>query len=183
MSRVVQLDPATPDDVRIVSQQLGRPARNVVGIAARCVCGAPTVVSTSPRLDDGTPFPTFYYLTHPAATAAVSTLEAEGRMPHLAALLVPGEAPEAAPALAAQYRAAHLAYLADREAVAVVEEIAGISAGGMPDRVKCLHALVGHALAAGPGVNPIGDLALAEAAWSPDVCECTHDRVGSELVP
>ncbi len=115
---MVQLDPATADDVRIVSQQLGRPARNVVGIAARCVCGAPTVVSTSPRLDDGTPFPTFYYLTHPAATAAVSTLEAEGRMPHLAALLVQGDD---ADALAAQYRAAHLAYLADREAVAVVD--------------------------------------------------------------
>ena len=168
---MVKLDPPTADDVRIVSQQLGRPARNVVGIAARCVCGAPTVVSTSPRLDDGTPFPTFYYLTHPAATAAVSTLEAEGRMPQLAALLVDE--------VAAQYRAAHLAYLADREAVAVVEEIAGISAGGMPDRVKCLHALVGHALAAGPGVNPIGDLALAEATWSPEVCECTHDRADS----
>ena len=171
MTVVVKLDPPTADDVRIVSQQLGRPARNVVGIAARCVCGAPTVVSTSPRLDDGTPFPTFYYLTHPAATAAVSTLEAEGRMPQLAALLE-GD-------VAAQYRAAHLAYLADRESVAVVDEIAGISAGGMPDRVKCLHALVGHALAAGPGVNPIGDLALAEAAWSPEVCECTHDRADS----
>ncbi len=176
---MVRLDPPTADDVRIVSQQLGRPARNVVGIAARCVCGAPTVVSTSPRLDDGTPFPTFYYLTHPAATTAVSTLEAEGRMPHLAALLTDDETPQAAPGIAAQYRAAHLAYLADREAVAVVDEIAGISAGGMPDRVKCLHALVGHTLAAGPGVNPIGDLALAEAAWSPDVCECTHDRADS----
>ena len=40
-------------------------------------------------------------------------------------------------------------------------EIAGISAGGMPDRVKCLHVLVAHALAAGPGVNPLGDEALA----------------------
>ena len=78
----------TEADVRTVSRQLGRPARDVVGIAARCVCGAPTVVSTRPRLHDGTPFPTFYYLTHPAATAAVSTLEAEGDMPGLAALLV-----------------------------------------------------------------------------------------------
>jgi len=157
-------DEPTPDDVRVVSRQLGRPARDVVGIAARCACGAPTVVSTRPRLADGTPFPTFYYLTHPAATAAVSTLEAEGEMPGLAALLV-GETAD-------RYRDAHLAYIADRESFGVVEEIAGISAGGMPDRVKCLHALVGHALAAGPGVNPIGDLALERAAWSPDVCEC-----------
>jgi hypothetical protein len=157
-------DPATDDDVRTVSRQLGRPARDVVGIAARCICGAPTVVSTRPRLSDGTPFPTFYYLTHPAATAAVSTLEAEGDMPGLAALLVDD--------VADAYRAAHEQYIADRESIAVVEEVAGISAGGMPDRVKCLHALVGHALAAGPGVNPIGDLALARAAWSPLVCEC-----------
>jgi hypothetical protein len=122
------------------------------------------VVSTRPRLTDGTPFPTFYYLTHPAATAAVSTLEAEGQMPGLAALLVEDTAEH--------YRRAHLSYLADRESVAVIDEIAGISAGGMPDRVKCLHALVGHALAAGAGVNPIGDLALERASWNPEVCEC-----------
>ncbi|WP_166878321.1 MULTISPECIES: DUF501 domain-containing protein [unclassified Salinibacterium] len=157
-------DPPTEADIRTVSHQLGRPARNVIGIAARCVCGNPTVVSTKPRLDDGTPFPTLYYLCHPAATAAISTLEAEGVMPELAALLV-GD-------VAAAYQAAHEAYLADRESIEVVPEIAGISAGGMPSRVKCLHALAGHALAAGPGVNPIGDLALERATWSPAVCEC-----------
>lgn len=158
------LEPPSDEDVRIVSRQLGRPARGVVGIAARCVCGAPTVIATRPRLDDGTPFPTFYYLTHPAATAAISTLEAEGQMPGLAALLV-GE-------VAGAYRGAHESYLADRAGVAEVGEIAGISAGGMPDRVKCLHALAAHALAAGPGVNPIGDLALSRAAWSPTACRC-----------
>lgn len=159
-------DPPTDEDIRTVSQQLGRPARNVIGIAARCVCGAPTVVATKPRLDDGTPFPTLYYLSHPAATAAVSTLEATGVMPELAALLE-GE-------LAEKYAAAHRSYLADRESLDEVAEIAGISAGGMPERVKCLHALVGHSLAAGPGVNPIGDLALLRCSWSPTVCECVH---------
>jgi len=163
--------PATELDVETVSRQLGRPARDVVGIAARCVCGAPTVVSTRPRLRDGTPFPTFYYLTHPAATAAVSTLEAEGEMPGMAALLV-GD-------VAAAYARAHESYIADREAVLVVEQIDGISAGGMPDRVKCLHALVGHALAAGSGVNPIGDVALERAAWSPLVCECLDYSSGA----
>ena len=157
-------DPPTEADIATVSAQLGREARDVVGIAARCVCGSPTVVSTRPRLADGTPFPTFYYLTHPAATAAVSTLEAEGRMPQLAALLEDD--------VATAYRAAHGQYLADRATYGDVPEVEGISAGGMPDRVKCLHALVGHALAAGPGVNPIGDLALAEASWSPEVCQC-----------
>jgi len=160
-------DAPTAEDIATVSHQLGRPARNVIGIAARCVCGAPTVVSTSPRLADGTPFPTLYYLSHPAATAAISTLEANGVMTELAARLEE-------PAMAEAYAAAHAAYLADREGIDHVEEIAGISAGGMPVRVKCLHALAGHALAAGPGVNPIGDLALELATWSPLVCQCAE---------
>jgi len=161
-------DPPSADDIDVVSAQLGRPARNVIGIAARCVCGNPTVVATRPRLDDGTPFPTLYYMSHPAATAAVSTLEATGVMPELAAQLQ-GE-------IAAAYLAAHESYIADRESIAVVEELTGVSAGGMPTRVKCLHALVGHALAAGPGVNPIGDLALERSSWRPEVCECIAPR-------
>ncbi len=62
--------------------------------------------------------------------------------------------------LAAHYRAAHEAYLAEREAIGHVPEIDGITAGGMPTRVKCLHVLIGHSLAKGPGVNPLGDEAL-----------------------
>lgn len=162
----------TDDDIRIVSLQLGRPARDVIGISARCVCGQPTVVSTRPRLGDGTPFPTLYYLCHPAATAAVSTLEANGVMTELAELLE-GEMLEA-------YQAAHESFLADRESIEHVAEIEGISAGGMPTRVKCLHALVGHSLAAGPGINPIGDLALERSGWSPNVCVCADYNDNAE---
>lgn len=148
--------------------QLGRPMRGVIAVAARCVCGNPTVVATEPRLPDGTPFPTFYYLTHPGATAAMSALEATLVMREFSDLLA--EDPE----VAAAYAAAHQAYLADRAAYGDVPEIAGISAGGMPTRVKCLHALAAHALAAGPGVNPIGDLALDRGDWSPAVCTCAE---------
>ncbi|PSL36418.1 hypothetical protein CLV49_0008 [Labedella gwakjiensis] len=162
-------DPATDDDLRVLRQQLGRPARGVLGIAARCACGRPTVVITAPRLPDGTPFPTFYYLTHPAATSAMSALEATQVMPEFAALL---EEPE----IGRQYRAAHALYLADRESVEVVPEISDFSAGGMPTRVKCLHALAAHALAAGPGVNPIGDLALERSSWSPSRCQCVIEE-------
>ncbi|MEJ1087219.1 DUF501 domain-containing protein [Microbacterium sp. Mu-80] len=161
-------EPPTAAEIDVVSEQLGRTARGVVGIAARCVCGNPTVVATAPRLADGTPFPTFYYLTHPAATAAMSTLEATQVMPELALLL--DEDAE----VAAAYQRAHEAYLADRAAFGDVPEIDGISAGGMPTRVKCLHALAGHALAAGSGVNPIGDAALARSSWSPDRCACAN---------
>lgn len=156
----------TDRDIAIVSAQLGRPARDVIGIPARCVCGAPTVVATNPRLADGTPFPTLYYLTHPAATAAMSDLEATHVMVEFGQLLDDdGE-------IRAQYERAHEQYVADREGILVVDELADISAGGMPTRVKCLHALAGHSLAAGPNVNPIGDLALARGDWSPQVCEC-----------
>ena len=157
---------ATQKDLDSVAKQLGRPVRDIVGIAARCVCGNPIVVQTKPRLQDGTPFPTVYYLSLPQATAAISTLEATGLMTELQDLLALDET------VAAEYQKAHESYLADREALGSVEEIEGISAGGMPTRVKCLHALVAHSLAKGPGVNPIGDIALKKCSWSPNWCVC-----------
>ena len=153
-------------DVAEVTRQLGRPARDILEIAARCVCGRPLVVKTNPRLADGTPFPTLYYLTQPVVTAAVSTLEATGLMAQLQERLAQD------PDLQAQYLAAHESYLAEREAILDVEETKNFSAGGMPERVKCLHALVGHSLAKGRGVNPIGDIALENLSWSPDHCSC-----------
>lgn len=153
-------------DLEALRSQLGRPVRDVLTIAARCVCGNPLVVKTAPRLGDGTPFPTLYYLTEPAATAAVSTLEASGFMATVQAELVSDLE------FAADYRAAHESYLAERGKFGAVPEVEGISAGGMPERVKCLHALVAHSLARGPGVNPVGDRALAALTWSPHQCSC-----------
>lgn len=160
------LTKVTEEDIASVSNQLGRPARDIIAIAARCVCGNPVVVQTAPRLEDGTPFPTVYYLTHPAATSAVSTLEASGLMMELQQRLA--EETE----LAEAYAGAHNSYLEDRALLGEVEEIDGISAGGMPNRVKCLHSLVAHSLAKGPGVNPIGDIALEHCTWSPNRCVC-----------
>ena len=149
----------TDSDQRVAQRQLGRPVRGVAGVAWRCPCGCPGVLATYPRLPQGTPFPTTYYLTCPDADTACSRLEASGIMTELTARLRDD------PELAAHYRRAHDSYLSDRAVLGAqlgdqVPEIAGFSAGGMPDRVKCLHALVGHALAAGSGVNPIGDLVL-----------------------
>ncbi len=145
------LEPASETDVATLRAQLGREPRGIAGIAWRCPCGKPGVVATEPRLPDGTPFPTTYYLTCPRAVSACSTLEAQGVMAEMTERLASDEE------LATAYTAAHEAYLADRAALGSVPEIAGISAGGMPTRVKCLHVLAGHALAAGPGVNPLGD--------------------------
>lgn len=147
---------ATPADLECIQEQLGRRPRDVYAIAYRCPCGNPAVVETPPRLADGTPFPTFYYATCPKLTGAISTLESSGLMVDMNRRLASD------PELASAYAAAHDDYIAARAVLGIdVEEIENISAGGMPDRVKCLHSLVAHSLAAGPGVNPLGDEALA----------------------
>jgi hypothetical protein len=146
----------TEADAAAVAAQLGRAPRGAVGVAYRCPEGHPGVVVTAPVLPDGTPFPTLYYLTCPDLVKRCSTLESEGLMAAF------NERLAVEPELAGRYRGAHAAYLADRAALAARlglddSALGGVSAGGMPDRVKCLHALLAHALAAGPGVNPVGD--------------------------
>lgn len=125
-------------------------------VSYRCPNGEPAVVKTAPRLPDGTPFPTLYYLTHPVLTAAASRLESSGVMREMSQRLAEDEE------LAAAYRRAHEAYLAERDAIQPLGTT--VTAGGMPDRVKCLHVLIGHSLAAGPGVNPLGDEAIRALA-------------------
>ena len=144
----------TQADLDAVHAQLGRVPRGVAAVAHRCPCGHPDVLTTEPRLPDGTPFPTTFYATCPKLTGAISTLESQGVMREMTQRLADDSD------LAAGYRAAHEDYLARRDALGKVPEVAGVSAGGMPDRVKCLHVLVAHSLAAGPGVNPLGDEAL-----------------------
>lgn len=160
MSGLDQLDQAA------VHEQLGRVPRGVAAVAHRCPCGHPDVLRTKPRLPDGTPFPTTYYVTCPRLTGAVSTLESNGLMREMTERL--GSDPE----LAAAYAAAHQDYLRRRHELGAVAEIDGISAGGMPTRVKCLHVLIGHSLAVGPGVNPLGDEALEALGqwWAGGAC-------------
>ncbi|GAA0383678.1 hypothetical protein Acor_80320 [Acrocarpospora corrugata] len=156
-------------DLAAVQEQLGRPPRGVRAVAHRCPCGLPDVVETSPRLPDGSPFPTLFYLTCPKAASAIGTLEASGLMREMTARL-------ADPELAAEYRAAHEDYVARRDKAAAEDGLEPLprtmqTAGGMPDRVKCLHALVGHELAV-PGVNPFGReaLDLLPDWWSDGPC-------------
>jgi len=158
--------PVSDADLAVVAAQLGRAPRGTRAVAHRCPCGLPDVVETAPRLPDGTPFPTLFYLTCPKAVAACSRLESAGVMREMTARLAEDAD------LAQRYRAAHEDYLARREAIAHVPEIAGVSAGGMPGRVKCLHALLAHALAVGPGVNPFGDETreLVGAWWTEGRC-------------
>lgn len=164
----------TDQDIRVLSAQLGRTVRDVIEIPARCVCGNPLVAATAPRLSNGSPFPTVFYLAHPAITAAASRLEAGGLMYEMTDALADDTE------LASRYTLAHENYLAERERIRLISgtdevpEIENISAGGMPTRVKCLHAVIGHTLAVGCGINPMGDWGLDEIAdwWTPQVCAC-----------
>lgn len=158
--------PVSDADLAAVEAQLGRPSRGTRAVGHRCPCSLPDVVVTEPRLPDGTPFPTTYYLTCPRAASLIGTLEGSGLMREMEVRL------DDDPELAASYAAAHAAYLADRAALGDAPEIAGISAGGMPTRVKCLHVLAAHALAAGPGANVLGDEVLARLGkwWADGPC-------------
>lgn len=155
---------ATEADIAAVAAQLGRTPRGMREVVTRCPSGHPAVVLTSPRLADGTPFPTLYYLTCPKLCSLVGGLEASGMMKEMTDRLGTDEA------LAASYAAAHESYLAERDAI----ESLGtrVSAGGMPERVKCLHVHLAHTLAKGQGANPIGDETLAALAetWPRGAC-------------
>ena len=162
-------------DAEVVALQLGRPPRGLRRVAHRCPCGLPDVVETAPRLADGTPFPTLYYLTCPRAAAAMSRLEAAGVMRRMQRRLA--EDAE----LSAAYQAAHRDYLARRAEAARAAGVPPLppgtqSAGGMPDRVKCLHALAAHELAV-PGANPLGReaVALAGSWWQAGPCAVVGD--------
>lgn len=166
--------PLRKADVDIVHRQLSRMPRGMVAVGARCVCGRPLAVITRPCLEDGTPFPTTFYLTSPEAVKAVSRIEAEGFMRECNALLKNDVK------IAEQYKNASESYKAFRHALALrlkdsEEHILDISAGGMPDRVKCLHALLAQTLVMGKGVNPIGDIVLNRIVdeFNPSVCRCT----------
>jgi hypothetical protein len=139
-------------DREVLARELGRPPRGLLAVAYRCDHEVPAVVQTSPRLPDGTPFPTMFYLCCSVLNSAVSRMESVGVMREMTAELA------ADPDLAAGYRAAHDSYLAMRNEL---DDLGmSVTAGGMPDRVKCLHVLVAHSLAVGRGVNPLGDRAV-----------------------
>lgn len=167
-------EPASDRDIELVQAQLGRYPRGMVAVGARCVCGRPLAVVTRPVLPGGIPFPTTCYLTGPEAVKAASHVEAAGIMQEYNDMLAADET------LRAAYGRAHELYLAFRHELAErlgdsEEHIEGTSAGGMPVRVKCLHALLAQTLVMGAGANPIGDMVLERVKdeFDPSICRCT----------
>lgn len=168
--------PIREGDIETLTEQLGRDPRGLVGIGARCVCGNPQVTVTYPRLPDGSPFPTLFYLSDPWLVLEMSRAESAGQMVEYNEWLA------ADADFAAAHAAAHQSYVERRDLLDDVPEISGKSAGGMPDRVKCLHALAGYSLAVGPGICLAGDLALERAGWNPQVCHCTNPGAAAATI-
>lgn len=151
--------PMDPWDRAVAAQMIGRPLRGTSATAVRCGWGLPAVLLVRPQLADGTPFPTTFWLACPLARRHVGRLEAEGSMVGYNDLL------DADPSTAAAYAAAHERYVAFRDTLGPPVPRAP-SAGGMPDRVKCLHSLYAHHLATRD--NPIG--ARVAAVVQPMAC-------------
>lgn len=167
----------TEKDVELFHQYLGRVPRGLIGVGARCVCGNPAVTITLPRLPKpasaesgktntiGEPFPTLFYLALPWVVKRVSQLEAGGLMNEFNERLHTDEQ------FACEYADSHSEYIRRRALLGHVSEIDGVSAGGMPSRVKCLHALAGYSMSCGKGANPVGDIVIEKIEWGKCFCE------------
>jgi hypothetical protein len=155
--------PMGPDDVALAEQMIHRPLRGESAAAVRCAWGLPAVLRVRPALDDGTPFPTLFWLSCPLAGKHVARIEARGEMAGL------NERLAAEPELAAAYGAAHERYLATRDQLGP-KVPKDPSAGGMPGRVKCLHSLYAHHLATRD--NPIGEWVAEQVEPMPCPAPC-----------
>ena len=152
-----------PDDRQVVEVQIGRPLRAGSEVVARCHLALPVVVKVPPHLDDGTPFPTLYWLTCPLATTRIGRLEGAGGVKRMEAKA------SSDPEFGAALERAHSDYAAERDAY--VSDIAGPrpsgGVGGTARGVKCLHAHYAHHAAGGE--NPVGE--LVESWIGPLDCE------------
>lgn len=160
-----QREPMGADEVDLVGRMLGRPPRGRPAAAVRCGWGLPAVLRVDPALEDGTPFPTTFWLACPLANRHCGRLEAEGAMAGLTERL------ERDPDMAAEYAAVHERYVSFRDALG--PKVPGDpSAGGMPARVKCLHALYAHHLATDE--NPVGEWVAGQVEPMPCPAPCVR---------
>jgi hypothetical protein len=146
-----------------VEAQLGRPLRGRWGVAARCHLGVPMVIENHPRLEDGSPFPTLYWLTCPLLIKRASMLESAGWMQETTGELTRSDE------LRVRFAGSIDRYRARRDEHERIED-SGATPGGGPDRVKCLHAHLAHQLAGGE--NPVGARTLAATGWPDCVRPC-----------
>jgi uncharacterized protein len=153
----------TDRDESVVAAQLGRPTRGRWAVVRRCHLGVPMVIENYPILEDGSPFPTLFWLTCPVLVKRASRLESGGRMAEL------GDRLSSDGGLRGRLEESIERYVARRDSHEVLSD-AGDPPGGGPGRVKCLHAHLAQELADGP--NPLGAVVLAESGWPDCIAPC-----------
>ena len=145
------------NDWRVVAVQIDREPRSAVDVVARCDLNLPTVIKVPPHLDDGTPFPTTYWLTCPLASRRIGRIEAAGGVKQAEARIA------ADPVFAANHEAAMQRYEHDRDALVAKEAPVYRPSGGVGGSqrgVKCLHAhFADHAAG---NDNPVGAATATE---------------------
>ena len=70
-------------DKKIVEAQIDRSLRSNVTVSSRCHLNLPAAIKVPPNLDDGTPFPTTYWLTCPMYNKKIGSLESQGLIAEL----------------------------------------------------------------------------------------------------
>ncbi|CAN5742251.1 DUF501 domain-containing protein [soil metagenome] len=156
------MTPTPEQDFESVKAQLGREPRGRWKVARRCACGKPQVLETYPRLEDGTPFPTLWWLSCRKLSSAIGGLESGGWMAELNRRLM-----EDADLHEALWRSTE-ALVARRNELDTLGPTG--HPGGGPDRVKCLHAHTAHHLVTGD--NPAGAEALEQLGWQDPLRPC-----------
>jgi len=149
--------PSPMDDRAAVTVQIGRTPRSATEVIVRCHLGLPVVTRVPPILEDGTPFPTLYWLACPLAVARVGRLESRGGVRTAEAML------ETDPELRLRHERSSFRYRAQREALLPLGHEGPAPAGGVGGAaagVKCLHAH--YADHAAGNDNPIGEWVAAE---------------------
>ncbi len=140
------------DDRDTVETQLGRPLRAASEVVSRCHLGMPVVVKVPPVLDDGTPFPTLYWLTCPLASSRIGRLEGAGGVKRLE------RKADRDPEFGDRLAMANEAYAAERDDLVPQDSLHRPSGGvgGTRVGVKCLHAH--YAYWRGGGSTPVGEV-------------------------
>jgi len=155
------------DDRKVIETQLGRPQRADSEVVSRCHLGLPVVVRVPPLLDDGTPFPTLFWLTCPLAVARIARVESSGGVKRM------DTRSESDPQFAEDLENANRSYETERDVRVPpgADPAPSGGVGGSSSGVKCLHAHYAHTRAGGD--NPVGKLVRE---WI-EPLDCTEECV------
>ena len=156
------------NEKKTVEVQLNRNLRSDVNVVAKCHFDLPVVVDVPKNLDDGTPFPTMFWLTCPMYVKKVSTLESHGMVKELDKQLQSNKK------LNELWSKRQKSYEEERNkkyknSMNLISPDGGV--GGTLKSIKCLHSHLADELVT--GLNTIGQIVLENVGG----CNCNEPCV------